>query len=363
MSDEWRDQLAGLAEAIDLESVEAREWSEVVEEAHATVLAVQGLAALGRVREHSGGDTYGRDAVLLGIDAIRNPITWVDEQGREAVLAALRRFGSNKYVELTLDEILERLEAMTAVQIRGLMNGVQGTLFELEVGQAFVDGAFPLPEDAASGVILDRNAAGLDGYFVDEESVVTEPFQIKATDSLGPIRRHLDANPDIDQLILTSEVAATAEAAGIDGVIDSGIELDGLMPRRADAFRQLIAEGETADGALAQSVGVASEMIPLVTLAVASAEVAWSWARGGDLDEELRKFWPRATRATVISALAHGASVATGFEPARIAVIVGGQASVAAVGRIDRELAASIDHVRGCRRILDDLVGTATSVS
>jgi hypothetical protein len=136
---------------------------------------------------------------------------------------------------------------------------------------------------------------------------------------------------------------------------------DGALPVPDGEVMTVVSDEETAG--LTSATGrplktlaeVGGEVVPMATLAMAGAELAWAWARGGDVGVAIDRLWGRTARATVLSAVAHGVGMATGVEHAKVAIVVGGHVGTAAVERADRELAGSVDHVRGCRRILDGL--------
>jgi hypothetical protein len=249
-------------------------WSSIVDDAHVTFVALQGVVAVGRGAAQDVEAPDGREALDRGIEALRDPVTCSDREAREGIEEALQRLGRGAQGEASLDRMLTRLASMDDTCVREVSGGVQGSLLEMQVHRAVPDWALPVADGEVMAVVSHEEDAGL------------------------------------------------TSAAG----------------RRLKTLAE-----------------VGSEVVPRATLAMAGAELAWAWARGGDVDVAVDRLRGRAARATVLSAVAHGVGIATGVEHAKVAIVVGGHVGTAAVERADRELAGSVDHVRGCRRILGAL--------
>jgi hypothetical protein len=291
----------------------ASTWSSIVDDAYVTVVALQGVTAVGRASAQDLGAPSGREALDRGIAALRDPVTSDDREARDGIEEALRQLGRSARGGASLDRILARLEGMGASSVEELSGGVQGSLLAMQVQQAVADGTLQVPDGEVVAVITHEDAAGL------------------------------------------------ARGTGAEhGVMQ--VALEELVPRGFGAFRSVAEDGDSAGGALEALAEVGSDVVPVATLAMAGAELAWAWARGGDVGVAVDRLRGRAARATALNAVAQGVGMATGLEYAKVVIVVGGHVGAAAVERVDRELAGSIDHVRGCRRILDGLARDVADV-
>jgi hypothetical protein len=246
-------------------------WSSIVDDAHVTFVALQGVVAVGRGAAQDVEAPDGREALDRGIEALRDPVTCSDREAREGIEEALQRLGRGAQGEASLDRMLTRLASMDDTCVREVSGGVQGSLLEMQVHRAVPDWALPVADGEVMAVVSHEEDAGL------------------------------------------------TSAAG----------------RRLKTLAE-----------------VGSEVVPRATLAMAGAELAWTWARGGDVDVRRRSAAGSSSAGgTVLNAVAYGVGIATGLEQAKVAIVVGGHVGTAAVERVDHELVGSIGHVRGCRRI------------
>ncbi len=129
----------------------------------------------------------------------------------------------------------EALRSLDWSKLEGLQRGTQGGWFEVAVGDALDRGDLALPADAAGWGFPAAGTAGYDIEFLSGSNEVIRVVQLKATTSLGYIRRTLERYPDIP-IIATSEVARQAQEAGLgEMVLDSGIsisEFPGMDPMK-----------------------------------------------------------------------------------------------------------------------------------
>jgi hypothetical protein len=281
-------------------------WASIVNDAHATVVTLQGVAAVGRAAAGAPETATDREALELGIEAVRDPATPAEQQARDSIEDALLWLCSSDRGDSSLERILTWLGGMSGGSVHQLMKGVQGSLLAMQVDQAVADGVLQLGTGEVASIVPPGEA-------------------LAAADELRT------------------------------GNLVPGLVLEELLPKGVAAIRSVIQEGESGGESLAVMVEVGSEVMPVVTIAMAGAELASVWARRGDVDAAFDRLRGRATRAAALSALAYGVGLATGLEQSRVAITVCGQVGAMAVERVDRELAGSIDHVRGCRQTLEAL--------
>ena len=311
-----------------------RTFGALVQEAAAFRTAVAATVATGVAA--SGGQAHGRDALLLGVDILRDPLT-VSDTEREALLEAIARAYPNSYADPEV--VASQLEAMSEASVAGVMNAVQGAMFELRVAEMLDAGDLPLPDGAVAWEQTDFTYPGADGQFLDADGEVVGVFQIKASADDGIIHEHLERYPDITEVVTTTEAAEAA--GGLDGVTDSGIRVEDLLP--GDSAGEFV---EVFSTSFLENVGEVLDDFPILTLGLIAAEVAATRLRGGDMQGALTAARSRAGRALTWSALGTGAALATGLQPARLVVTVGGRAASGWVSRAARDQAATVAHLR-----------------
>jgi hypothetical protein len=288
-------------------------WASIVDDAYATVVVLQGVAAVGRAgawdREMSGP----RDELHRGIEVLADPVISADREARDSLEEALRQLHSELHVEVSLDRMLVRLQCMDDTSVRELLEGVQVSLLAMQVQQAIADGAVQGSEGEVMAVVSPGEPGGL-------------------TDGTG------------------TEVGMLRVA------------LEEFLPRGVAAGRSAAEEGDSAGEMLDTLAEFGGDVVPVATLAMAGAELAWSWARGGDVGVVVDRMRGRAGRAAVLNAVAQGVGMVTGLDQAKVAIVATGHLGTAAVDRVDRELVGSIAHVRSCRRALAGLASDAGAV-
>lgn len=342
--DSWRDQLGLLRERADAVTAPKREWRAIAGEAHATVLAAAQLTAVGSAR--ADHPVAGRDALALGIDAVTN---YQGDPLRDELVAALERVSPDVYGNADLDEIVDRLNAMSDAQLDGLMNATQGSMLELQVEELLTSEALSWPEGAARFELADRNDAGVDGWFVDEQGEVMGQFQVKASETLDPAREHLGDYPGVDVIYADSHSASLADDAGLGQIRDTGVTHDQLLPTGADGQQSFVDafSTSTAEGA----IEVASAL-PLVTGALIGAELAWAKFRGEDMTAARHQATSRAVSSGVLWTVGSVTSAATGIGAAQFTIAVGGKTGQWALDRMTRELAPSMERLNQLRQVV-----------
>lgn len=325
-----------------------RSFDDLVEDALAFRTAVAATVVTGVAA--SAGQAHGRDALLLGVDILRDPLTASDTE-REALLDAIARAYPNAYGDP--EAVAERLEVMSEESVAGIMNGVQGAMFELRVAEMLDAGQLPLPEGAVDWQPTDFTYPGADGQFLDADGEVVGVFQIKASGDVAIIDEHLDRYPDISDVIVTTEAAEAAD--GLEGVVDSGVRVGDLLPGEgAGDFVEVFSTS------FFESVGEVLDDFPVLTLGLIAAEVTATRVRGGDMHLALTTARGRAGKALTWSALGTGAALVTGMQPARMVITVGGRAAQGLVNRAAREQAATVAQLRHLQERLRPLQPAGT---
>jgi hypothetical protein len=145
-------------------------------------------------------------------------------------------------------------------------------MFELAVEDRAEAGLIDLPVNA-DGMALagNLNQPGWDAELLRDDDVVGL-VQMKATDSVGYVQRHLERYPDIDHVIVTSEVAETATARGLD-VIDGGVENADLVAALQDSVESL------------DATSLVREWIPVTGLSMAAIRAVLAYRNGAPWDE------------------------------------------------------------------------------
>lgn len=110
---------------------------------------------------------------------------------------------------------------MSAADLPGLVSGVKGKLFELELVDHLNHGG--LPDGQHAELAASANQAGWDIRVTDEHGHVVDLIQAKATESASYVQAALEKYPDI-HVTTTTEVQAQLTALGVsEDMHDSGI--------------------------------------------------------------------------------------------------------------------------------------------
>jgi hypothetical protein len=250
--------------------------------------------------------------VTLGT-ALKNPDEVPPEVERAFELAYPGLVGSG-------ERFADAVERMSTGELTGLVSGVKGKLFELQLVDQLNAGT--LPDGLEAVLASSPTQSGYDIQIVDENGRIMEELQAKATDSVAYVREALERNPNID-IITTSEVHGALLQAGFgDRVADSGIslsEVDGTLQKAVEANPGL-------------------DLIDLAPSSIGLAMIAYSAFSQEGLTKEERgiQFGQRSAGVTVSSAVGGLALLATNTW--WLALVAGlGSQSVAATGAQKRE--------------------------
>ena len=219
---------------------------------------------------------------------MRNPAS-VPENVQQAFALA--------YPNLALTETFsDAVARMSSGELVGLVSGVKGKLFELELVDYLNSGG--LPDGYHAGIAASATQPGWDIRVLDENGQVSELLQAKATESAQYVREALERYPDID-VTTTTEVHAQLVALSLaENVHDSGIS-EAVLQAKVEA-------------AAAQSDAVfdASDLVPSsIGLAVIALSVFMK--KGVSLREKGEHFGQRSARAGVSAGVGKAALIAT----------------------------------------------------
>lgn len=193
----------------------------------------------------------------------------------------------------TFDQAVDR---MSANEIVGLVNGVKGKLFELELVDHMNAGN--LPEGLHAQLSASATQPGHDIEILDEAGQIVDVLQAKATESVAYVREALKRYPDID-VTTTTEVHAKLMALGVnDGVINSGY---------SEAVLQQKVEHAVAAG-LDQYSG--NDWVPS-TVGLAVIALSTFVDKGLTIEQKGAKFGERTAKVGVTGMTAKAALVAT----------------------------------------------------
>lgn len=211
----------------------------------------------------------------------------------------------------------DAVQRMSADEVIGLVHGVKGKLFEMELVSHLNDGN--LPDGVQAQLAGSATQPGHDIEIVDANGQVVELLQAKATESVAYVQEALQRYPDID-VTTTTEVHAQLVALGAaDRVADSGISEAVLQQQQVEAAVNAGHIGHM--GQAGQGLGV-SDLVPS---AVGLAVVALSSFMDKSLTMEQRgaEFGGRAAKLGVTGAAAKTVLVATNTWWLGLAVGVG----------------------------------------
>jgi hypothetical protein len=219
--------------------------------------------------------------------AIRDPNGVPDEIERAFDLA---------YPGLTQTESFsDAVNRMSSEELTGLVSGVKGKLFEIELVNHLNNGG--LPEGFRAAIAESATQPGWDIQIADADGQISELLQAKATESVGYVQDALERYPNID-VTTTTEVHGQLLAMGLaQEVRDSGI---------SESVLQAKVEAATHGG----SAFDASDLVPSsIGLAVIALSVFMN--KGTSLREKGTLFGNRSARAGMSSAVGKMAMVVT----------------------------------------------------
>ena len=185
---------------------------------------------------------------------------------------------------------------MSSDELVGLVSGVKGKLFELELVDHLNSGG--LPDGYHAEIADSATQRGWDIRVLDEHGQVSELLQAKATESVQYVQEALQRQPDID-VTTTTEVHAQLTALGLaENVHGSGISEAALQAKVEAAA----AHSDTAFDA--------SDLVPSsIGLAVIALSVFMK--KDASLREKGERFGQRSAKAGVSAGVGKAALVAT----------------------------------------------------
>jgi hypothetical protein len=184
---------------------------------------------------------------------------------------------------------------MSSDELVGLVNGVKGKLFEIQLVDHLNSGG--LPEGFHASLPPSATQPGWDIQITDAQGQVSELLQAKATESASYVKEALERYPDID-VTTTSEVHAQLLAMGMaQDVNNSGI---------SEAMLQAKVESVAQGGAVFD----ASDLVPS-SLGLAVIALSVFMNKDATLREKGAAFGTRSAKAGASSAVGKIAMVAT----------------------------------------------------
>lgn len=192
----------------------------------------------------------------------------------------------------------DAVQRMNGEELMGLVNGVKGKLFEIELVDHLNNGY--LPDGVQAELAESVTQPGFDVRILDEQGNVVDVLQAKATESAAYVKEALERYPDID-VMTTTEVHGQLVAMGAaDQVTDSGISEAALQSKIEAAASANGGGGFDATDLLPTGVGLAIIALSVFTTKGASTEL---------MGEE---FGERAARAGFGTLAGKAALVASG---------------------------------------------------
>ncbi|MBC7620321.1 MAG: hypothetical protein H7293_15300 [Candidatus Saccharibacteria bacterium] len=189
----------------------------------------------------------------------------------------------------------EAVNRMSSDELVGLVSGVKGKLFELELVDHLNNGG--LPDGFQAAIAESATQPGWDIQITDANGQVNELLQAKATESVQYVQEALTRYPDID-VTSTTEVHAQLLARGLaENVHNSGIS-ESVLQAKVEAAAQ------------AGSAFDASDLVPSsIGLAVIALSVFMD--KGATLREKGATFGTRSAKAGASSVAGKLVLVAT----------------------------------------------------
>jgi len=194
------------------------------------------------------------------------------------------------------ETFLDAVERLSSDELVGLVSGVKGKLFELELVDHLNNGG--LPDGYHAEIADSATQPGWDIRVLDEHGQVSELLQAKATESVQYVQEALQRYPDID-VTTTTEVHAQLTALGLaENVHGSGI---------SEAALQAKVEAAAAHSDAAFD---ASDLVPSsIGLAVIALSVFMK--KDASLREKGEHFGQRSAKAGVSAGVGKAALIAT----------------------------------------------------
>lgn len=128
----------------------------------------------------------------------------------------------------------------TAEQLEGLVTGIKGKLFEIRYADYLNDGN--LPDGYTATLAESVTNPGWDIVIKDENGIVQQELQLKATESVEYIRHALERYPDID-VVTTDEVYSQINMHGIaENLVNSNISNEELADVVRDSLNADVIE-------------------------------------------------------------------------------------------------------------------------
>ena len=185
---------------------------------------------------------------------------------------------------------------MSSDELVGLVSGVKGKLFELELVDHLNSGG--LPDGYHAEIAGSATQPGWDIRVLDENGRVSELLQAKATESAQYVQEALQRYPDID-VTTTTEVHAQLVALGLaENVQNSGI---------SEAVLQAKVEAAAAQS---DAIFAASDLVPSsIGLAVIALSVFMK--KDASLREKGEQFGQRSAKAGVSAGVGNALMVAS----------------------------------------------------
>ena len=193
------------------------------------------------------------------------------------------------------ESFADAVSRMSSDELTGLVSGVKGKLFEVELVDHLNSGG--LPDGFHAAMAESATQPGWDIQITDANGQVSELLQAKATESASYVQEALQRYPNID-VTTTTEVHGQLLAMGLaQDVHNSGIS-EAVLQAKVDAATQ---GGSAFD---------ASDLVPSsIGLAVIALSVFMN--KDGTLREKGAAFGTRSAKAGVSSFVGNAAMVAT----------------------------------------------------
>lgn len=223
--------------------------------------------------------------------------------------------------------VVQRLDGQ---ELLGLVNGVKGKLFEVQLVEHLNSGY--LPDGVHAELAASATQPGFDVQILDEHGHVVDVLQAKATESAAYVNEALKRYPDID-VMTTTEVHAHLVALGTaQRVSDSGISEAALQ-----------ANAEAAVTAADGSALGATDMVPTsLGLAIIALSV-WT-SKGASAELMGQEFGHRTAQAGLSTYVGKAAMVASGAWWVALAAGVGTRWLASHGGRLEA-LKKAVDGV------------------
>lgn len=138
-------------------------------------------------------------------------------------------------------------------------------------------------------------------------------------------------------------ITNTEAAAGLDSVIDSGIEHSELIPETTEEFV----------GEITTSFGEAvDEILPQYALLLVASRYGLNRRRGMSHEGALDLAKSEAGRVMAVSIVASAVAALTGIDGVRFGVVVAGGATEVALSKMDAETSASTARISSRREVI-----------